>query len=110
MRTILAGLALAMLAACGGAATNANDSAANSSAPVGNATAPDKPANASAAVDPARADEIGECTQDVANELPAGTDVNAFCNCAVDGMQGGRGERAAMEACAAQMGIESERR
>ncbi len=29
---------------------------------------------------------VQECVQDVQNELPAGTDVNAFCNCAVAGM------------------------
>ena len=110
MRTILAGLSLALLAACGGP-TNANDSAANAAGPVSNATTPEaaaeKPANATAAADPARAGEIAECTQDVATELPAGTDVNAFCGCAVDGMQGGRGERAAMETGAVQMGIDT---
>ena len=111
MRTILAGLSLALLAACGGAATDANNSAGNDAAPASNASAPaaaaDKPANATAAANPARADEIQECVQDVANELPAGSDVNAFCGCAVDGMQGGRGEREAMEGCAAQMGIDT---
>lgn len=112
MRTILAGVSLALLAACGGAGTTANDSAANGSAAAPTntsaqpAAASDKPAGAPAAADPARAGEINECIQDVANELPAGTDANAFCGCAVDGMQGGRGEREAMEACATQMGIE----
>ena len=48
--------------------------------------------------------------QDVQNELPAGTDVNAFCNCAVDGMaQNGGRERPAMEQCATQMGIQPRR-
>lgn len=112
MRTILTGLSLALLAACGGGGTTANDSAANGSAAApANSFAPptaplDKPAGAPAAANPARAGEIDECIQDVANELPAGTDTNAFCGCALDGMQGGRGERESMEACATQMGIQ----
>lgn len=107
MRIIFCSLSLALLAACGDAATTnaANDSTANTTAaePAANAAAP-----SNALADLRRADEIGECVQDVANELPAGTDVNAFCGCAVDNMTDGRGEREAMEACATRMGISTE--
>ena len=103
MRMILAGAALALLAACGG---DASETAAdNATVAAGNAAT----ANAAEALaDPARAGEVAECKQDVATELPAGTDLDAFCDCAVTGMQGGTGERQAMEACAAQMGINTE--
>ncbi len=97
---------LLLLAACGGGA--ASNGAGNGSAPATNDAAP--AAVSTPAADPRRAGEIQECASDVANELPAGTDVNAFCNCAVDRMatNGGR-ERPAMEECARQMGIEPRR-
>lgn len=102
MRMILAAVSLAFLAACGGKATTnaANAAAANASAPAANAAAP-----ANALADAHRADEIGECSDDVRTELPEGTDVAAFCGCAVDRMQTGLGERQAMEQCAAEMNI-----
>ena len=105
MRLLLIAIPFALLAACGGdSADKAADNEANAAAePAANAATS---ANAMAAMDPARAGEIQECTDDVSNELPAGTDVNAFCGCAVDRMRGmGEEERPAMEACAAQMGI-----
>ena len=108
MRMIFCGLSLALLAACGdGASTTGtgNDGTANGAvaAPAANAAAP-----TNSLADLRRADEVNECIQDVANELPSGTDVNAFCNCAVDNMSQGQGERPAMEACAARMGINTE--
>lgn len=111
MRAIVMGLSVLALAACGDAATtdhnaataaNATETGANAMTP---ATENGSASAANALADPRRAGEIQECKDDVTNELPAGTDMDAFCGCAVDGMQGGRGERAAMEACAAQMGI-----
>ena len=106
MRMILAGAALALLAACG---EGTSEKAADNAAAAGNAALSDASANAADALaDPARAGEVAECKQDVATELPAGTDLDAFCDCAVTGMQGGTGERQAMEACAAQMGINTE--
>ena len=90
MRAMLAGLALVLLAACGG-----GDKAATKAGAA--------PAVASA--DPAREGKLEACRQDVANELPQGADLNAFCGCAVDGMDAGKDERAAMEACATKMGI-----
>jgi len=104
MRIIFCGLSLALLAACGDATTSnaANDSIANMTAaePAANSAAPSY-----SDADLRRADEISECVQDVALELPTGTDVYGFCGCAVDNMTGGRGERQAMEACATRMGI-----
>ena len=101
---------LCLLAGCnrGGGANNA---AANAPAPATNAPAESAapaqtpvPAGTGGARDPS---SIQECVQDVQNELPPGTDVNAFCQCAVDGMaQNGGRERPAMEQCAAQMGIQ----
>ena len=106
MRMIVTGAALVLLAACGdGDAGGANEAAVS----TGNEAVSEATANAANALaDPARAGEVAECKQDVGNELPAGTDLDAFCDCAVTGMQGGTGERQAMEACAAQMGIQPE--
>jgi hypothetical protein len=108
MRIILATLPLALLAACGGAASE--NQAANAAAPAANAAEPVAAANAAAPTnalaDPRRANEIQECSDDVRTEVPEGTDLNAFCGCAVDRMQSGGGERGAMEACAAEMGIQ----
>ena len=103
MRVILLAVPLALLAACGGGATTntANAAAANGSASAANAAAP-----ANALGDARRADEIQECSDDVRTEVPEGTDLNAFCGCAVDRMQTGLGERQAMEQCAAQMNIQ----
>lgn len=109
MRMILATATFAFLAACGGAVSN---KAADNVAAPANAAAPTSsntiaPANSLA--DARRADMVRECSDDVRNEVPAGTDLNAFCGCAVDRMQGASGERQAMEACAAEMGIRPRR-
>ncbi len=105
MRMILAAASLALLAACGGAATeNEAANAAGETANTANAAAPADPLAAAR-----RADMIRECSDDVRGEVPPGTDLNAFCGCAVDRMGGDTGEREAMEACAAQMGIEPRR-
>ena len=101
MRMILTAVPLALLAACGG---NATTNAANAAA--ANTAAPAQAANAAAPADPRRANEIQECIADVRTEVPEGTDLNAFCGCAVDRMQTGARERDAMEQCAAEMGIQ----
>ncbi|MEA3044058.1 MAG: hypothetical protein QOJ53_2262 [Sphingomonadales bacterium] len=103
MRVILLAVPLAFLAACGGKATTnaANAAAVNAAAPAAGAAAP-----ANALGDARRADEIRECSDDVRTELPEGTDLNAFCGCAVDRMQTGLPERRAMEQCAAEMHIQ----
>lgn len=96
---------LCLLAGCGGGGANNNAAAPAANAPATSAAPAQTsaPASTGGARNPA---DVQECVQDVQTELPAGTDVNAFCNCAVDGMaaNGGR-ERPAMEQCAAQMGI-----
>jgi hypothetical protein len=105
---------LCLLAGCNRGGAN-NAAAANAPAPAANApmetAAPPAqtpaPASDGGARDPS---SIQECIQDVQTELPAGTDVNAFCECAVAGMaQNGGRERPAMEQCAAQMGIQPQR-
>jgi hypothetical protein len=100
MRMILAAASFALLAACGGGTSNnsAGNSAsgANTSAPV-------------AASNPQRENEMRECANDVRSELPAGTDLNAFCGCAVDKMQTGQREREAFEQCATEQGIRPQR-
>ncbi len=121
MRITLAALPLLLLAACGDRASEnasgnqaapepaANEAAPGNEAATGNAA---KPAGAAAdpLADARRADMIRECSDDVRGEVPPGTDLDAFCGCAVDGMERGSGERDAMEACAAQMGISPNRR
>jgi len=101
---------LCLLAGCGGGAAN---NSANAPAPAPAANAPAESAAPAQTAAPAGARnpaDVQECVQDVQSELPQGTDINAFCNCAVDGMaaNGGR-ERPAMEQCAAQMGIQPQR-
>jgi hypothetical protein len=100
MRMILATASLALLAACGGGASN--NIAGNAAAPAAEGANAQAPVAASS---PARENEIRECINDVRTELPAGSDLNAFCGCAVDKMTTGLRERPAMEQCAAQMGI-----
>ena len=116
MRIILglvATASLCLVAGCNRGGSN-NAAAANAPAPAVNAPAPvdsaappaqtPAPASSGGARDPS---SIQECIQDVQNELPSGTDLNAFCECAVAGMaQNGGRERPAMEQCAAQMGIQ----
>ncbi|MEA3014680.1 MAG: hypothetical protein QOD42_3225 [Sphingomonadales bacterium] len=104
MRMILATASLALLAACGGGASNnsAGNSAANGAAPAAEGANTAAPV---AAASPARENEIRECINDIRTELPAGSDLNAFCGCAVDKMTTGLRERPAMEQCAAEMGI-----
>ena len=104
---------LCLLAGCNRGGAN-NSAAANAPAPAANSPAaaesPAPPAQTPAPTASGGArnpGDIQECVRDVQNELPAGTDVNAFCECAVAGMaQNGGRERPAMEQCAAQMGIQ----
>ena len=112
MRSLLIAVPLALLAACnsGGTDKDAADAAnaANAAAPEPAANAAMNAADTAAAMDPRRAGEIQECVDDVRSEVPEGTDLNAFCGCAVDRMTSmGEQERPAMEACAAQMGIQT---
>jgi len=109
MRLVLATATFALLSACG---DTANNTAASNLGTSANLSAPE-PANLTTSAnvldDARRADMVRECSDDVRNELPQGADLNAFCNCTVDRMQGDSGEREAMEACATQMGIQPRR-
>ena len=109
MRILPIAVPLALLAACHNGGDNppaAADNGANAAAPAAGANSMTAD-NTMAAMDPARAGEIQECIQDIRTEVPANTDLDAFCGCAVDRMRGlGEQERPAMEACAAQMGIQ----
>ena len=102
MRLILlaATASLCLLAGCnrggGNNAAAANASAANAAAPAANAATPAAPAAN-------RDNEIAECTADMSRNLPAGSDVAGFCNCAVDRVAGGTRQNEAMEHCAAQL-------
>ena len=104
MRLILlaATASLCLLAGCnrGGAnnSATANAPAANMTAPAANAAAPAAPAAG-------RDNEIAECTADMSRNLPAGSDVAGFCNCAVDRVAAGTRQNEAMEQCAAQLHI-----
>ena len=108
MRLTIIAVPLALLAACnGGGGDKAADNAANAAAPEAAANTSTSAANDLAASYPTRAADIQECIEDVRNEVPAGTDLNAFCGCAADRMHAsGAGERNAMESCAAEMGIQ----
>ena len=112
MRNLPIAMCLALLAACSGGADNQAASADNATnaANAGNAAAATTPLSAEntmVAMDPARAAEVLEGIDDLRSEVPANTDLNAFCGCAVDRMlDRNEEERPAMEACAAQMGIQ----
>lgn len=102
MRIILALTATASLCLLAGC----NRGGANNSA-TANAPAPAPAANAAAPAAPAanRDNEIAECNADMGRNLPAGSDVAGFCNCAVDRIAGGTRQNEAMEQCAAQLHI-----
>ena len=103
---------LCLLAGCNkGAANNSANApapAANAAAPVEAATPPAEtpaPANAAAGAD-RRASEISECVSGAPGHLPAGTDANAFCSCAVDKMlTSNTPQRDAVNQCATEMHI-----
>ena len=104
---------LCLLAGCNrGAANNvANAAPAENTpapaAPVENAAPPaETPAPANGATADRRASEIGECVSSSPGHLPAGTDANAFCTCAVDKMlTNGTRQRDAINQCATEMNI-----
>ena len=101
---------LCLLAGCNkGAANNsANAPAPAPAAPVENVAPPAEtpaPANAVAGAD-RRASEIAQCVSGAPGHLPAGTDANAFCSCAVDKMlTNNTPQRDAVNQCATEMHI-----
>jgi hypothetical protein len=108
MRMILATVSLALLAACGGGASN--NSSANGAAP----------ANGAASADPElasmRTQGIAGCSAEVSHRSPPGTDVARLCGCAVDRLMAGKtvaqlhalrdgSEQEALNACAGEQGV-----
>jgi hypothetical protein len=101
-----------LLAGCNkGAANNSANApapAANTAAPVEAATPPaETPAPGNAvAIAARRAHGISECVSGAPGHLPAGTDANAFCSCAVDKMiASDTPQRDAVTQCANEMHI-----
>jgi len=106
MRMILATASLALLAACGGGASN--NSSANGAAPA-NGSADSELASM-------RAQGIAGCSAEVSRRSAPGTDVARLCGCAVDRLMAGKtvaqlhelrdgSEQEALNACAAEQGV-----
>ena len=108
MRMILAGLAAALLAGCGGADVANNAAADNAAAPANTAApldpAPAAPGNA-AGPGESREEMIAECSAGAPGNVAEGTDVAALCGCAVDRVIAGSGQREAIRQCAEQQGV-----
>lgn len=101
---IAAMASLCLLAGCNGGAANnsASAPAANAPAPAGTS----EPVNAAASADRRRR-QIRECISVMSGQLPAGTDPNAFCSCAIDKMlTNGTPQRDAIIQCAGEMHIQ----
>jgi len=109
MRMILAGLAAALLAGCGGADVANRAAADNAAAPANTAApvdpAPAAPGNAAAGPGESREEMIAECSAGAPGNVAEGTDVAALCGCAVDRVIAGSGQREAIRQCAEQQGV-----
>lgn len=90
---IAATASLCLLAGCSGGAANNGASAATPAA-----QAPVSPER--------RARQIGQCLETAPSSLPAGSNANAFCTCAVDKMATGMPQRNAVIECADEMHIQ----
>jgi hypothetical protein len=101
MRITIAMAAMASLCLLAGC----NNGAANNS---GNAPAAANASAPAAAVSPERRQrQIGQCLTTAPAQLPAGTNANAFCTCAVDKMlTNGTAQRDAVIECADEMHIQ----
>ena len=113
MRITIGLAAMASVCLLAGCNKGAANNSANAPAPAANAAAPAAPpaetpappANASAGAD-RRTSEISECVAGAPGHLPAGTDANAFCSCAVDKMlTNNTPQNEAVNQCAAEMHI-----
>ena len=102
MRITIAMAAMASLCLVAGC----NNGAANNSA--GTAANAAGPAAARTPVSPERRQrQIGQCLTSAPAQLPAGTNANAFCTCAVDKMlNNGTAQRDAVIECAGEMHIQ----
>jgi len=112
MRLTIGLAAMASLCLLAGCNKGAANNSANAPAPAANVaesvTPPAEtaaPGNATAGAD-RRTSEIGECVSGAPGHLPAGTDANAFCSCAVDKMlNSNTPQRDAVNQCATEMHI-----
>lgn len=112
MRLTIGLAALASLCLLAGCNKGAANNSANAPAPAANVAAPapatpaETPAPANAAGADRRASEISECVSGAPGHLPAGTDANAFCTCAVDKMMtNSTPQSEAINQCATEMHI-----
>lgn len=123
MRIFLVAATAALLAGCGAASTanNSSDNAATvnetlpAEAPVdavpgslNNVTEPtgNESAAAGGGANGSRQEMWLECTVEAGARLPAGTDVAALCNCAVDRVIAGGQRNAAIRQCAAEQNVQ----
>ena len=112
MRLTIGLAAMASLFLHAGCNKGAANNSANAPAPAANVAEPvappaETPAPANAAAGPdRRASEIAQCVSGAPGHLPAGTDANAFCSCAVDKMlTSNTPQREAVSQCATEMHI-----
>lgn len=116
MRITIGLAAIASLCLLAGCNKGAANESANAAAPAANAAEPAVVENAPArekaapmnslAAAARRSHGISECVQGAPGHLPAGTDANAFCACAVDKMiANDTPQRDAVMQCAAEMHI-----
>ena len=113
MRLTIGLAAMASLCLLAGCNKGAANNSANAPAPAANAAEPAAPpaqtpaANGTAAAGgDRRTSEISECVSGAPGHLPAGTDANAFCSCAVDKMlTNNTPQRDAVNQCATEMHI-----
>lgn len=112
MRMILATASFALLAACGGGASN--NGSANGAAPANAAGA--APAGAEAELAALRVRLVAGCSAAEGRRAPAGADMARLCGCAVDRLLAGKtaaqlratglgDEQQALNACAAEQGV-----
>lgn len=98
-RALLAPALLALLAGCGTAPTS---DSGNATAPANLAAPP--PAIGNTAVLPDRPTMMARCRGRAAAGAPAGTDIEALCNCAVDRVIAGAERMEAASQCLAELG------
>jgi hypothetical protein len=113
MRMILATASFALLAACGGGASN--NGSANGAAPA-NVAGAAPAASADAELAALRVRLVAGCGAEEGRRAPPGTDMARICGCAVDRLLAGKtaaqlratglgNEQEALNACAAEQGV-----
>ena len=93
---IAAMASLCLLAGCSGGGASNGAPAANAAAPAATPATPER-----------RARMISACRENMASQLPSGTNSNAFCSCTIDKMlTNGSAQRDAIIECAGEMHIQ----